>query len=78
MVGSKKVSVFDVVVWIITGLLCVLFALPLLFVLSNAISNPLEVYNGQVGLIPKGITFSNIIEVFKDELLVTGLKNTVW
>jgi len=78
MVGNKKVSVFDVVVWIITGFLSILFVLPLLYIVSNAISNPQAVFNGEVGLLPKGITFQNFIEVFKDELLVTGLKNTIW
>ncbi len=78
MVGSKKVSVFDIVVWIITGFLSVLFVLPLLYIVSNAISDPNAVFYGEVGLIPKGVTFQNFVEVFKDELLVTGLKNTVW
>lgn len=73
----KKVEAYDVVVYGIAGIMTLLFLLPLLYIVANALSDPTLVYSGKVGLIPKGFTFENVIEVFREEKLVTGFKNTV-
>ncbi|MBQ2886274.1 MAG: carbohydrate ABC transporter permease [Alphaproteobacteria bacterium] len=77
MIGEKKFSFYDIVVYGIAVIMTILFLLPLLYILANALSNPELVYSGKVGLIPKGFTFENILEVFRTEKLVLGFKNTL-
>lgn len=77
MIGEKKFSFYDIVVYGIAVIMTIFFLLPLLYILANALSNPELVYSGKVGLIPKGFTFENILEVFRTEKLVLGFKNTL-
>ena len=55
----------------------VIFILPLLYVLANALSDPMMVYSGKVGILPKGFTLNNIAEVFRNKDLVRGFLNTI-
>lgn len=73
----RKLNLYDGVVYGISGLMTLLFLLPLLYILANAFSDPTLVYSGKVGIIPQGFTWENIKEVFRTEKLVIGLKNTV-
>lgn len=75
---EKKFSSFDFLVVLLCVLVSVFFLIPLLFVISNAFSDPLLVYRGKVGLLPIGITFNNILEVFKEDSLILGFKNTIF
>jgi len=75
--AQRKISMYDVVVYGIAGIMMLLFLLPLLYIIANAFSDPMLVYSGKVGIIPKGFTFENILEIFRTEKLVLGFKNTL-
>lgn len=77
MIGEKKFSFYDAIVYGIAVIMTILFLLPLLYILANALSNPELVYSGKVGIWPKEFTLDNILEVFRTEKLVTGIKNTL-
>lgn len=77
MIGEKKFSFYDIVVYGIAVIMTILFLLPLLYILANALSNPELVYSGKVGIWPKEFTLDNVLEVFRTEKLVTGIKNTL-
>lgn len=69
--------VFDMVNY---GLLCIIliiFIYPLLFVLSASISDPNAVWNGQVWLLPRDISFSGYEMIFQNENIWIGYRNTV-
>lgn len=74
---QEKKGIYDVVVYGIAGLMTLIFLLPLLYIVANAFSDPTFVYSGKVGILPKGFTLDNIIEVFHTQKLARGLKNTV-
>jgi len=62
------------------GLLCIIliiFIYPLLFVLSASISDPNAVWNGQVWLLPRDISFSGYEMIFQNENIWIGYRNTV-
>ncbi len=75
---KKGDRLFDIVnILILTGtLLLVLY--PLYFILIASISNPNNVYNGEVILIPKGITFEGYFRIFNDEGILTGYRNSIF
>jgi len=75
--AQRKISMYDVVVYGIAGIMMLLFLLPLLYIIANAFSDPMLVYSGKVGIIPKGFTFENILEIFRTEKVVLGFKNTL-
>ncbi len=61
------------------ALVCVIVIVPLLFVLANSLSDPEYVYFGEVGLIPRGFTFSTYEKVltYNNFQIVTGFWNSV-
>lgn len=76
--NTGKDKIFNWVIYIVMGLYAFVTLLPLLFVLSNAFSSPEAVYRGQVGIIPKGISFDGINRVFRDEDIMRGYLNTLY
>lgn len=80
MISSTKCEkIFDVIVYLIMALVCVIVIVPLLFVLANSLSDPEYVYFGEVGLIPRGFTFSTYEKVltYNNFQIVTGFWNSV-
>lgn len=75
--AKRKIGIYDVMVYGIAVIMMLLFLLPLLYIIANAFSDPMLVYSGKVGIIPKGFTFENILEIFRTEKLVLGFKNTL-
>ena len=67
MKKKKEITLFDVIVYIVAGIMTILFLLPLLYIIANAFSDPELVYSGKVGIIPQGFTFENILEVFRTD-----------
>ncbi|WP_083991172.1 carbohydrate ABC transporter permease [Alkalihalobacillus pseudalcaliphilus] len=49
---------------------------PVYFVVIASISNPASVANGDIWLFPNNITFAGYIEIFNDDRIWRGLKNT--
>ena len=74
---SYSDRVFDIVNIIIMLALLVIFLWPLWFVVIASFSNPNEVWNGNVILLPKGFTLSAYEAVSPYKMIWTGYKNTI-
>lgn len=70
-------NVFDAVNLLLMLVLLVIFIWPLWFVLIASISNPSEVWRGNVILYPKDITLDAYKEVIEYRSIWTGYKNTI-
>ena len=75
---KKKISLFDVMVHIITAFLVLIVLYPLILVLSNSVSDPGLVASGQVLLFPKGLNLEGYKAVFRDKNIMTGYANTIF
>ncbi|MCD5324582.1 MULTISPECIES: carbohydrate ABC transporter permease [Pontibacillus] len=74
---SREDKIFDVLnLFLLSGLMLVVLY-PLYFVVIASISNPDYVYNGEVWLWPKEITFEGYQRIFQDGRIWTGYKNTI-
>jgi putative aldouronate transport system permease protein len=76
-IKSKEDKIFDIVNFIFLTLVCLAVLYPLYFIIIASISSPDMVYNGQVWLIPKGITFEGYKRIFSDPKIWIGYKNTI-
>lgn len=74
---SYSDRVFDIINIIIMLALLVIFLWPLWFVVIASFSNPNEVWNGNVILLPKGFTLSAYEPVSQYKMIWTGYKNTI-
>ncbi len=74
---SKGDKVFDVInhIILITLLIAVLY--PLYFIVIASVSDPNAVSNGNVWLWPKGFNMDGYKEIFKNEGIWMGYKNTI-
>ena len=72
---SDKAS--DVVLIIITGIVLLLVAYPLYYVLIASFSNPYDVYAGKTFLLPSEFSFKGYEAVFADSNIFTGYMNSI-
>lgn len=70
-------KVFDVVNLFIMLIVLVIFIWPLWFVVIASISDPAQVWQGNVILFPKGITLDAYTEIIKYKSIWTGYRNTI-
>ena len=75
---SRTDKVFGTVVAAIVAFAVCITLYPLVFVLSASISNPMEVFQGNVWLLPKGINFEAYKQVFMNKKIWTGYRNTIF
>ncbi len=68
---------FDMLVYILLGLLLLAVAYPLYFVLIASISDPIKVTSGQVLFYPVEMTFRSYMKVLEYDALWTGYRNTL-
>ncbi len=77
----KSKSWDDIVFSAVTKIFLVLMVLvtlyPVYFVIVASFSDPIYVNNGTFLIYPKGFTLKGYIEVFKDERIWTGYRNTI-
>lgn len=77
----KRKTKGDVVFGIVNGLLLtillIIISYPLIFVLSASISDPVEVLNGNVTLLPRGFSLAGFKRVFRDGSILVGYKNSI-
>lgn len=64
--GEKLIQAIDIIVLVLFAFLC---AYPIYFFLINSISSPAEINLG-VYLLPRGISFFNYTELFKDPMIL--------
>jgi len=51
---------------------------PLIYIVSASVSDPMHVNNGEMWLIPKGMTFEGYERVFRNMDIWTGYRNTIF
>ncbi len=79
--GSVKNSysdkIFDIINIAVMAALVLIFIWPLWFVVIASFSNPNEVWNGNVILLPKGFTLAAYEAVAEYKMIWTGYRNTI-
>ena len=74
----KKITLFDFVVYVISGILLLSVLYPLIVVVSSSFSDPALVATGKVVLLPKGINLEGYKAVFGNKDIMTGYANTIF
>lgn len=70
-------QVFDLVNVILLLILGAIVLYPLIYVISASFSEPLKVTSGQVFLLPVNFQLSNYAEVFRNNDIMTGYRNSL-
>ncbi len=73
--GDRAFSVF---VYVIVTAFFLMVAYPLYFVIIASVSDPNAVSSGKVLLYPIGINFEGYRRVFRDSLIMSGYRNTIF
>jgi putative aldouronate transport system permease protein len=74
---SRKDKVFQVFLYLISGLILVVVLYPLFFVVIASFSDPSYVASGKVWLYPKGITLDGYKELLRHKEIWIGYRNTI-
>lgn len=69
---------FDIINLIIMLLLVVIFVYPLWFVLISSVSNPMDVWNGKVTILPSGFTLDSYKAILNYKNIWIGYRNTIF
>lgn len=69
--------VFDVIVYAIAAVIIIIVLYPLLFIVSASFSDPAKVLNGEVWLLPKGLTLDAYTNILHNDKIWTGYRNTI-
>ena len=75
---SRGDKVFDVVNGLLIGLILLTIIYPLWFVVIASVSDPAKVLSGQVILWYKNFTLEGYRMVFRDPMIMTGYRNTLF
>lgn len=75
---TKADRVFDAVNTILMILILIITLYPLYFVLIASVSDAYEVAKGHVFLLPKGFTMESYLNVFKENRVWLGYRNTIF
>ena len=71
-------KIFDIINVIVMIILLVIFVWPLWFIVIASVSNPNEVWNGNVLLWPKGFTMAAYEAVIEYKSIWIGYRNTIF
>lgn len=74
--GSDKA--FNIIVYVISFLIILTVAYPLILVISASFSSPAEIIRGNVVFIPKMLTASSYKAILQDKEILRGFANTVF
>ena len=74
---SREDRVFNILLGTITVVCVAVILYPLLFVLVASVSDPMEIFKGNVWLLPKGFNLDAYKQVFRNKDIFTGYKNTL-
>lgn len=72
-----KDKVFNITVEVLMGLYALITLLPLIHVLANSFSEPMQVYKGVVGLWPVNWSVEAYAKVLSDQKILRGYGNTL-
>ncbi|MDT3428623.1 putative aldouronate transport system permease protein [Paenibacillus forsythiae] len=81
MLRMKKLKsdiAFDVMNFIVLGGFTLMILYPLYFIIIASISDPNQIYAGNVWLWPKGITFDGYQRIFSDNTIWIGYRNSLF
>jgi len=70
-------KVFDFIVYAIAAIIIIIVLYPLLFIVSASFSDPSKVLNGEVWLLPKGVTLEAYKSILHDDKIWIGYRNTI-
>lgn len=68
---------FDFVIYVIAAIIIIIVLYPLLFIVSASFSDPSKVLNGDVWLLPKGVTLGAYKSILHNDKIWTGYRNTI-
>ena len=74
---SRGDRIFDSINVVLLGLLALIIIYPLVYVLSASFSDPVSVASGDMILWPVNLTLENYEEVFKNQSIITGYRNSL-
>lgn len=74
---DKKDRFFNFMIYFLLVLFALTIIIPLLYVLANSLSNYIDVYNGNVFLIPRHIDFEVYKIVLSNDYILKGYRNTI-
>lgn len=74
---DKKDKFFNFMIYFLLVLFALTIIIPLLYVLANSLSNYIDVYNGNVFLIPRHIDFEVYKIVLSNDYILKGYRNTI-
>ncbi|HMM00059.1 MAG TPA: carbohydrate ABC transporter permease [Bacilli bacterium] len=72
-----KEKIFDIAIMVIVGIIAITFLVPLLNVLASSFSSADRVVAGDVGLFPVEFSLNGYKEIFKNNTIWTGFKNSL-
>lgn len=75
--GVPEERLFNAFVYAIAAVIILIVLYPLLFVLSASVSDPALVLNGEMWLIPKGLTFQAYSNIMHNDRIWIGYRNSI-
>ena len=75
---SRGDKVFNVVNGLLIAVVLIMIIYPLWFVIIASVSDPAKVLGGQVILMPRKFTLEGYRMVFRDPMIMTGYRNTLF
>lgn len=69
--------VFNTAMYVLLGIILLLCAYPIWYVIICSISSPYYINNGQVLLWPMGVTFQGYVSVFQEPSVLIGYRNSI-
>ncbi|WP_410769630.1 carbohydrate ABC transporter permease [Fontibacillus sp. BL9] len=76
--GPSDERWFDVLVYLIAAVIIIIVLYPLVFVVSASFSDPARVLNGEVWLLPKGITLEAYNNILHNDKIWIGYRNSIF
>ncbi|MEI0737605.1 carbohydrate ABC transporter permease [Paenibacillus sp. JTLBN-2024] len=77
LLESRGDRAFNMIVYVILGLVAVIVLYPLIFVLSASFSDPQTVLRGEMLLWPKGFNLNSYSKIFQNQDILSGYSNTL-
>ena len=75
--SDKRDHFFNGVVIFLLSIFALIILIPLVYILANSVSHFMEVYQGNVGLIPRNIDFTVYKLLLTNPLIIRGFLNTI-
>ncbi|KHF35458.1 L-arabinose transport system permease protein AraQ [Paenibacillus sp. P1XP2] len=77
LLESRGDRAFNMIVYVILGLVAVVVLYPLIFVLSASFSDPQTVLRGEMLLWPKGFNLNSYSKIYQNQDILSGYSNTL-